>query len=43
MVIATDHRAVDYGVIAAHAPIIIDTRNAMKSVAEEIRGRWVKA
>jgi UDP-N-acetyl-D-glucosamine dehydrogenase len=32
VVIATDHSAYDYARIVAHAPLIIDTRNATKQV-----------
>jgi UDP-N-acetyl-D-glucosamine dehydrogenase len=28
VLLATDHTALDYALIAAHAPLIIDTRNA---------------
>lgn len=43
VLIATNHSAVDYDLIAAHAPLIVDTRNAMKASVEVLRGRWVKA
>jgi UDP-N-acetyl-D-mannosaminuronate dehydrogenase len=29
-VIVTDHRAMDYDAIVTHAPLIVDTRNAIK-------------
>lgn len=32
-IIATDHAAFDYDAIVAHAPLIVDTRNATKHVA----------
>jgi UDP-N-acetyl-D-glucosamine dehydrogenase len=32
VVIATDHTAYDYNFIVKHAPLIVDTRNATKSV-----------
>ena len=32
VVIVTDHTAVDYALIARHAPLIVDTRNAMSRV-----------
>jgi UDP-N-acetyl-D-glucosamine dehydrogenase len=34
MLIATDHSAFDYDQIVRHAPLVIDTRNATKNVAE---------
>jgi UDP-N-acetyl-D-glucosamine dehydrogenase len=42
VLIATDHAAVDYALIAAHAPLVVDTRNALarRGVANE---RIVKA
>ena len=43
VLIATNHDAVDYGLVARHATLIVDTRNAMKAVASQVRGRWVKA
>ena len=33
VVIVTNHRAFDYGLIARHARLIIDTRNALKSAS----------
>jgi len=33
VLIVTDHSACDWPWIAEHAPLIVDTRNAMKSVA----------
>ncbi len=32
VVLVTDHSAFDYGWIAAHAPLIVDTRNAFKGI-----------
>ena len=32
MLIATDHSCYDWNWIALHAPLIVDTRNAMKGV-----------
>jgi UDP-N-acetyl-D-glucosamine dehydrogenase len=32
VIIATDHSAYDYGFVVKHAPLILDTRNATKSV-----------
>jgi UDP-N-acetyl-D-glucosamine dehydrogenase len=31
VVIVTDHRAFDYATIVAHAPLVVDTRNAIKT------------
>jgi UDP-N-acetyl-D-glucosamine dehydrogenase len=42
VVVATDHSAYDWNWIAQHAPLIIDTRNAMKQVNSP-RGRIVRA
>ena len=35
VVIATDHSGVDYKSLAEKAPLIVDTRNAMKGVVSE--------
>ena len=44
VLIVTDHDAVDYGMVAEHARLIVDTRNAMAAVPrDDIRGRLVKA
>lgn len=44
VLIITDHSAVDYGLIARHARLVIDTRNAMARVpAGSIVARVVKA
>lgn len=40
--IATDHSAFDYEHIVKHAPLVVDTRNATKSVVE-LRHKIVKA
>ena len=42
VLIATDHSAYDYDFIIKHAPLVLDTRNATKDVAEG-RERIVKA
>jgi len=34
VLIATDHTAYDYGFIVRHAPLVVDTRNATRHVAE---------
>jgi UDP-N-acetyl-D-glucosamine dehydrogenase len=41
-VIVTDHDNVDYQTLAAHCPLIVDTRNAMRKV-EGYKDRIVKA
>jgi len=43
VVIVTDHKAFDYGLVAQHAGLIIDSRNAMAPHADSIKGRLVKA
>jgi UDP-N-acetyl-D-glucosamine dehydrogenase len=43
VVIATAHRAFDYGLIAENAAIIVDTRNAMGDFTDRIRGRLFQA
>ena len=42
VLIATDHSAYDWAWIAEHAPLIVDTRNALKSVTRA-RARIVRA
>ena len=34
VVIATDHSDVDYQLVGKHASLVVDTRNAMKAVAD---------
>ena len=41
VVILTDHKAVDYELLALHAKLIVDTRNTMRGI--ELRGKLVKA
>ena len=41
VVILTDHEAVDYDLLASHARLIVDTRNAMRGI--ELQGKLVKA
>ena len=41
VVILTDHRAVDYELLASHARLIVDTRNAMRGM--DVKGKIVKA
>lgn len=42
VLIATDHRSVDYRLVGRHAPLVVDTRNAMAS-AGRVRARVVRA
>ncbi len=42
VLIVTDHKLVDYSLVARHARLIVDTRDAMKNVPE-VRARVVKA
>ena len=39
--ICTDHDGVDYDLVARHCPLVVDTRNATRSLAD--RQRIVKA
>jgi len=43
VLIATHHTAVDYGLVARHAPLVIDTRGVMRPFAQEMGGRLVPA
>lgn len=43
VLIVTDHDAVDYGLIADHAQLVVDTRNAMSRVSGDVRAIVVKA
>lgn len=43
VVVSTNHSAFDYGLIARHSRLIVDTRNAMKMFADELGDRLVKA
>jgi len=43
VLIATAHSAFDYALIAEHAAIVVDTRNAMEPHRERMKGKWVKA
>ena len=42
VVIVTDHTSIDYTRLLAEAPLIIDTRNALKKASPEQRARIVK-
>ncbi len=41
VVIVTDHSSVDYKVVAREAKLVVDTRNALKGLKAEIKGRLV--
>jgi len=43
ILISTDHSSYDYGFIAEHSRLIIDTRNAMKGINNSLRRKIVKA
>ena len=43
LLIATAHRDFDYTLIAEHASIIVDTRNAMSEYAAQVKGQLVLA
>lgn len=43
LLIATNHSAFDYAMIAKHARLVVDTRNAMKAYTAEMGGRLVRA
>ncbi len=43
VVIVTDHDAVDYGLVAEHAALIVDTRGVMRKMREKVNGRLVQA
>ncbi|MGD1916825.1 MAG: nucleotide sugar dehydrogenase [Phycisphaerales bacterium] len=42
-VVVTDHKDFDYGLIAQHAKLVVDTRNAMAPHAEALGDRLVRA
>ena len=43
VLIVTDHDAVDYGKVAAHAPLIVDTRNVIKGeLRQKAAGRVIR-
>ena len=42
-VLVTGHKAFDYRLIAQHAPLVVDTRNALRAFAAEMGDRLVKA
>jgi len=43
VMIVTDHDNVDYGFVAEHAPLIIDSRNATQDIYEQYKDKIVKA
>ncbi|HEY0787432.1 MAG TPA: nucleotide sugar dehydrogenase, partial [Thermoanaerobaculia bacterium] len=43
VVIVTDHDNIDYGAIADHAPLIVDTRGVMRKMRERVNGKLVQA
>jgi UDP-N-acetyl-D-glucosamine dehydrogenase len=43
VLISTAHRSVDYSTLAAHARLVVDTRNAMAAFAGQMGDRLVKA
>jgi UDP-N-acetyl-D-glucosamine dehydrogenase len=43
VLIATDHDGVDYALVADAAPLVVDTRNAMKNCPDAFRGKIIRA
>lgn len=43
VILITDHDGVDYGMVAEHATLIVDTRGVMRGMREKIKGRLVQA
>jgi UDP-N-acetyl-D-glucosamine dehydrogenase len=43
VVLITDHDGVDYGMVAEHAALIVDTRGVMRAMRDRIKGRLVQA
>jgi UDP-N-acetyl-D-glucosamine dehydrogenase len=43
VLVSTAHRAFDYDMIAQHARLVVDSRNAMRQHAETLGSRLVKA
>jgi UDP-N-acetyl-D-glucosamine dehydrogenase len=43
VLISTAHKAVDYGLVAQHARLVVDTRNAMAEWADAMGERLIKA
>ena len=42
VLIATDHKDVDYALVGEHAPLVVDTRNVMASLGD-VKARVVRA
>jgi UDP-N-acetyl-D-glucosamine dehydrogenase len=43
VILITDHDNVDYGMVAEHAKLIVDTRGVMRAMRDRIKGRLVQA
>ncbi|MCA1733820.1 MAG: nucleotide sugar dehydrogenase [Acidobacteria bacterium] len=43
VILVTDHDNVDYGMVAEHAALIVDTRGVMRGMRDRIKGRLVQA
>jgi UDP-N-acetyl-D-glucosamine dehydrogenase len=43
VLIVTDHDDIDWAAVAAHAPLIVDTRNVMRAFHAALGGKLVKA
>lgn len=43
VIVATAHRAIDWGLVAAHGRLVVDTRNALSPWAAEMGPRLVRA
>ncbi|MEM8756819.1 MAG: nucleotide sugar dehydrogenase [Planctomycetota bacterium] len=43
VIISTAHSAIDYGLIAEHARLVVDTRDAMRPHATAMHGRLIRA
>jgi UDP-N-acetyl-D-glucosamine dehydrogenase len=41
IIVVTDHSSVDYKQVAAKAKLVIDTRNAMKNVKQDVRAKLI--
>jgi UDP-N-acetyl-D-glucosamine dehydrogenase len=42
-VISTDHSSYDYGFIAKHSSLVVDTRNAMEEISGFTEEKIIKA
>ena len=36
VVVTTNHKNIDYDLVLAHAPVVLDTRNAIKAEADNV-------